>query len=68
MEQRLENFTSGPYQVDFNKPYKPIFICFLDLIFGITFFYGSLLYYWEMIPDEYSWEDYQGFVPAYMSY
>lgn len=67
-EMILNDITSGPYQVDFKKRYKPIFVCFIDLIFGYSFMMGSLYYYWSQIPDEYSFADYRGFVPGYMIY
>jgi len=39
----------GPYQVNFQQLYKPIFICYVDIMFAIAFFFGSIIYFWMRI-------------------
>ena len=43
---------SGPYNIEPSKPYKPVFIVFLDMIYTITFVMVSLMYYWVNIPND----------------
>ena len=50
INNKMENMIAGPYQVDFSKPYKPIFICFVDIMFGISFLVFTNLYLWDQIP------------------
>ena len=47
INSKMENIIAGPYQVEFYKPYKPIFICFVDIMFGISFLVFTNLYAWE---------------------
>ena len=35
----------GPFQVNFSKPYKPVFICFIDLVISISFALASFIYF-----------------------
>lgn len=45
----------GPFFVDLSKPYKPVFIIFLDLMIAISFLSISFLYYftyWAKQEDE----------------
>ena len=37
----------GPFNVDIRKPYKPVMICFVDLIVALSFFNFTLMYYWK---------------------
>lgn len=46
LDQKAEEFIGGPYQVERRKVYKPIFLCFIDLIFAITLIIGSILFHW----------------------
>lgn len=39
----------GPYHVEFAKSWKPIFICYVDAIFAITYFTFVVLHYWTQI-------------------
>ena len=38
--------TVGPYNINPSKPYKPVFIVFLDMIVTITFVMVSTMYFW----------------------
>jgi len=46
MNADAEKF-GGPFNVDLSKPYKPVFILFVDLIFAVTFLVFTLLSYWN---------------------
>ena len=35
--------------MEMSKPYKPIFICFIDMIFSITFIIASILFFWSRL-------------------
>jgi hypothetical protein len=52
LESRAEVLIGGPYQVEISKPYKPIFICFIDMIVAITFIISSILWFWTLLDIE----------------
>ena len=49
MDKKAGEFIGGPYITEINKPYKPIFICFIDLIVAITYILLSLMYSWNKL-------------------
>ena len=49
LNSKAEELLGGPYLVEMGKPYKPIFICFIDLIFSITFIIVSILFFWSRL-------------------
>jgi len=53
----------GPFNVDVRKPYKPVFICYVDLIIAITFFSFTLLTYWNDLNVDQSIHDFYNFLP-----
>lgn len=42
----------GPYSVEISKPYKPVYIVFLDLCIALTFFVFSIMWYWSKLHDD----------------
>jgi len=42
----------GPFEVFFNKRYKPAFICMIDLIVAISFFIGTNLWFTSCLTKE----------------
>lgn len=42
---------AGPYNINPSKPYKPVFLVFLDMIITITFVMVSTMYYWVEIDN-----------------
>ena len=52
----------GPYNVEYKKPYKPVFIVFLDMIFAISFFSFTTLYYWTKIESNEKVENWTTFI------
>lgn len=55
--------------VDRMKPYKPIFICFIDLIFAITFIISSMLYFWcKLDLNMKTVDSYKDFMPRRVFY
>lgn len=48
-QSRNVKYFGGPYQVDVRKPYKPIFICMVDLIVALTFMIISIMQYWSKL-------------------
>lgn len=54
----------GPYNVNIVKPYKPVFVCYLDLMFAITFFTFSTLFYWTKIDVNSKTQNWKNFIPA----
>lgn len=46
------------------KPYKPAFIIFLDLIYAITFFFWSFMYYWFQLQMSQPLLDLLSFIPV----
>jgi hypothetical protein len=66
--QLFGNF--GPFQVDLQKTYKPIFIVFCDMIFGITMTIYTIGYYWTRIQDRIvdTGKDLSDFIPSSIIY
>jgi hypothetical protein len=59
-EIQLKN---GPYQVDFMKPYKPIFICYIDLLITIITFFIVMIYDWNNIKiNKNTYEDFDNVI------
>jgi hypothetical protein len=57
--------SNGPFQVEFKKPYKPAFVCFMDLIFAISFMAINLLYFWDqLLLEQKTNTDYNQFLPV----
>jgi hypothetical protein len=42
--------SGNPYDVSAHKPYKPVFIVYLDILISITFVFISVMYFWTVIP------------------
>lgn len=57
INQKAAELIGGPYLVELGKPYKPIFICFIDLNFAITFIIGSTLFFWNRLDISMKTED-----------
>jgi len=51
----------GPYNINPSKPYKPVFIVFLDMIVTITFVMVSTMYFWVEIDAADKVEDWSQF-------
>ena len=47
-----QSFVGGPYSVTISKPYKPVYIVFLDLAIALTFFIFSVMWYWSKLKDD----------------
>lgn len=43
----------GPFNVDIRKPYKPVLICFVDLLIALTFFNFTIMFYWKYNFEQY---------------
>ena len=54
LNARIEDEIGGPYYVNVQKPYKPVFILFIDLITAITYTNMTILFSWYMhvSPDD----------------
>lgn len=57
-------YIGGPYSVVLAKPYKPVFIVYLDLIFAITFFTISVLWYWAKLYEDELISKIDDFIPV----
>lgn len=54
----------GPYSVELSKPYKPVYIVFLDLTFALTFFVFSVLWYWAKLSQDELIGRFYDFIPV----
>ena len=54
----------GPFNVNIKKPYKPVFICYIDLIMAISFLAFTLLVYWNDLNIEMQHKDLSNFLPV----
>lgn len=41
MSRKFDKNLGGPYEVQCSKPYKPVFVCFVDLYFALIFLFGT---------------------------
>jgi hypothetical protein len=53
----------GPFEVDFRKPYKPVFICFVDIAIFVTFTFSSFLFFWSKRQVTDSFHEIKSFMP-----
>lgn len=44
--------SDGPFDVYMNKGYKPVFICWVDTVFAITFLIVSFTYFTEQLDGD----------------
>ena len=58
-----KQYLGGPYRVEFSKPYKPVFIVYLDLMLAITFFTISLMWYWSKLLGDTPLSEFSEFIP-----
>jgi len=63
--QHIQNFgqEEGPFQVEFKKPYKPVFILFIDFLYAMTSSCTILLLFWYHASSELKFADIGKFMP-----
>jgi hypothetical protein len=50
-KRRFRPNLGGPYKIEMDKKYKPIFMIYFDLNFGITLTLMCIAYYWATLED-----------------
>lgn len=53
----------GPFQVNFSKRYKPVFICFIDLVISISFAFFAFIFFLMKLQFEEGIQEIVNFMP-----